>query len=94
MRQHGLVIPMVVGLALAAGGTAWAKSETKEKLQMSQNARWSNEVEAIENSPCVIPSFMVRSGHSRKTSRCLGAASRKATRLTRLLFHPVGRRHR
>lgn len=38
MRQHGLVIPMVVGLALAAGGTAWAKSETKEKLQMSQNA--------------------------------------------------------
>lgn len=38
MRHHALVFPVVMGLALVVNGTAWAKSETKEKLQMSQNA--------------------------------------------------------
>ncbi|ALA58434.1 PepSY domain-containing protein [Nitrospira moscoviensis] len=37
MTRRGLVV-LAVGLAVAFGGTAWAKSETKEKLQMSQNA--------------------------------------------------------
>jgi uncharacterized membrane protein YkoI len=45
MRQRGLVSPaalrlssLAVGLALVASGPAWAKSETKEKLQLSESA--------------------------------------------------------
>lgn len=38
MAQRGLVVSLILGLAVIFGGTAWAKSEIKEKLQMSQNA--------------------------------------------------------
>jgi hypothetical protein len=38
MIQGALVIPVVLGFAVAMGGTVWAKSDIKDKLQMSQNA--------------------------------------------------------
>ncbi|HEU4683545.1 MAG TPA: PepSY domain-containing protein [Nitrospira sp.] len=38
MRRSVLLISLVIGLALLAGGTAWAKSKTKEKLQLSEQA--------------------------------------------------------
>ena len=38
MRQRVIVLPVAIGLALVASGTAWAKSDIKQKLQMAESA--------------------------------------------------------
>jgi uncharacterized protein YpmB len=65
MARGGLVIPMVVGLGLAFGATAWAKSETKEKLQMSQNATVTIE-QAIKTATEKVPGKVIEAELEKK----------------------------
>jgi uncharacterized membrane protein YkoI len=64
MTRRGLVV-LAVGLAVAFGGTAWAKSETKEKLQMSQNATVTIE-QAIKTATEKVPGKVIEAELEKK----------------------------
>lgn len=65
MAQRGPVIPMVTGLAILIGGTAWAKSEIKEKLHMSQNATVTIE-QAIKTASEKVPGKVIEAELEKK----------------------------
>lgn len=70
MRQGALVIPMVLGLGLVWGGTAWAKSDTKEKLQMSQNATVTIE-QAIKTAEDKVPGKVIEAELEKKHDKAV-----------------------
>jgi uncharacterized membrane protein YkoI len=70
MRHSGLVFPAVLGLALVTGGTAWAKSDTKEKLQMSQNATITID-EAIKTATEKVPGKVIEAELEKKHDKAV-----------------------
>lgn len=70
MRQHGLVFPAVLGLVLVTGGTAWAKSETKDKLQMSQNATITID-QAIKTATEKVPGKVIEAELEKKHNKAV-----------------------
>lgn len=70
MRQRGLVFPAVLGLVLVMGGTAWAKSETKDKLQMSQNATITID-QAIQTATEKVPGKVIEAELEKKHNKAV-----------------------
>jgi uncharacterized membrane protein YkoI len=60
-----LHIPLVVILAFAVSGVSWAKSETKEKLQLSQNATVTID-QAIKTATDKIPGKVIEAELEKK----------------------------
>ena len=64
------LIALAVGLALIAGGTAWAKSETKDKLQMSQSATITID-QAIKTATDKVPGKVIEAELEKKHDKAV-----------------------
>ncbi len=69
MQRHRLVVSMVVGLGLLAG-SAWAKSDTKEKLQMSQQAKVTID-QAIKTAEEKVPGKVIEAELEKKHDKAV-----------------------